>query len=710
MVADQGKEPLDFIVMMNGKTGSSPKKLLMISKTFILQYNESSDDSSDKDPCYLDVLPLEERMVEGDSVQASKKQSITFSKKDLSKWGYFHEDALYIIVQVNRMTVPHVLIDGGSGLNICPDLTAKTLGFCEDKYCSNDIKIYGYDGRGMNNKDLMKFVDGSGEAPSETILRDGKDELNPEFAIWRKTDQLVLSWIKATVSKAVLGQIIRTRSAREAWKALENSYGSPSPLRVMLLKNELVFIKKGNSDMTSYLQKVKFLVDSLEAAGYHTPNEDLVQIILNGLPSKYESLITSVVTSSTKLPSFSELYDLLLNQETRLQLMKHDVESPMEKQVTITAFNTFRGHGRGRGRGYYHGRGGRGRNQSFQPAQNQFHNHQTTGFQTNNLSQPNHQHAALPSKKIIECQYCGRKGHTAKTCWDINPRAFSALTLQESGDEYWYPDTGATNNIVTSDGNMENKQTYSGSKSVMVGNDPGQATISDSHTERIVIPPAINIEGQPSEGQTEAIQTQSDVPHMDVVPDQPSTRASQDIITLTQQPLTHSHRMVTGSITELTPALYRDGREIPSDVPSCHGEDAASGPWRTELHRQWVDVQRFAELLMSPGIVLNDSVHWVTFLSGYVLKPLTCQNLLEKQLQDAAIVNTGRIATELANSDLKACQLQLEASKAGIRTGSSAGTWFSARYRPRSGAKNPDLGPMGWPGLARQGSIQLDNT
>ncbi|KAF3788264.1 hypothetical protein EJ110_NYTH21243 [Nymphaea thermarum] len=68
----------------------------------------------------------------------------------------------------------------------------------------------------MISQDLMKFVDGSGEAPSETILRDGKDELNPEFAIWRKSDQLVLSWIKATVSEAVLGQIIRTRSAREA--------------------------------------------------------------------------------------------------------------------------------------------------------------------------------------------------------------------------------------------------------------------------------------------------------------------------------------------------------------------------------------------------------------------------------------------------------------------------------------------------------------
>ncbi|CAH9112911.1 unnamed protein product [Cuscuta epithymum] len=56
-----------------------------------------------------------------------------------------------------------------------------------------------------------------------------------------------------------------------------------------------------------------------------------------------------------------------------------------------------------------------------------------------------------------------------------------------------------------------------------------------------------------------------------------------------------------------------------------------------------IDARRFGELLMSSGIVLNDSVYWVTFHSGYdfgyLLKILTCQPLPDTQSGFFALIN-----------------------------------------------------------------------
>ncbi|GLJ48889.1 hypothetical protein SUGI_1031150 [Cryptomeria japonica] len=56
-----------------------------------------------------------------------------------------------------------------------------------------------------------------------------------------------------------------------------------------------------------------------------------------------------------------------------------------------------------------------------------------------------------------------------------------------------------------------------------------------------------------------------------------------------------------------------------------------------------IDSQVFGELLMSSGIVLNDTVHWVTFHSGYdfgyLLKLLTCQELPSTQVGFFNLIN-----------------------------------------------------------------------
>ncbi|XP_006665053.2 probable CCR4-associated factor 1 homolog 7 [Oryza brachyantha] len=119
-------------------------------------------------------------------------------------------------------------------------------------------------------------------------------------------------------------------------------------------------------------------------------------------------------------------------------------------------------------------------------------------------------------------------------------------------------------------------------------------------------------------------------------------KANVDMLHLIQLGLTFS-----GPRGEL-PALGDDRRRCVWQFNFCEFDDARDifASDSIELLRRsgldfrrnaecGVDARRFAELLMSSGVVLNDSVYWVTFHAGYdfgyLLKILTCNSLPDTQ-------------------------------------------------------------------------------
>lgn len=85
--------------------------------------------------------------------------------------------------------------------------------------------------------DLEGLINGAKSPPSKFItVRSGDTEEqqeNPEFANWRRSDKLLMSWIFSTLTPSVLGQVTNSKSSHEIWSKIERTYAQRSMARIM---------------------------------------------------------------------------------------------------------------------------------------------------------------------------------------------------------------------------------------------------------------------------------------------------------------------------------------------------------------------------------------------------------------------------------------------------------------------------------------------
>ncbi|KAJ8615218.1 hypothetical protein MRB53_034590 [Persea americana] len=128
----------------------------------------------------------------------------------------------------------------------------------------------------LRNHHLEHFIDGSTPVPPREITTvDGKMTPNHAFFAWFEWDQMLLSWINATLSDSALPYIVGKDTANDAWESLEHI----SPVS----------------------------------------KDDLIFYTLSGLPSVYRPFQTSIHTRSRHDPVLvEELHTLLVCEELSL--------------------------------------------------------------------------------------------------------------------------------------------------------------------------------------------------------------------------------------------------------------------------------------------------------------------------------------------------------------------------------------------------------
>jgi hypothetical protein len=166
--------------------------------------------------------------------------------------------------------------------------------------------------------------------------------------------------------------VVGLHSAQEVWSTLETRFTSTARANVLNLKLELQSIKKGSDSINAYMQRVKTARDKLSAVGVQIDDEEMLHMVLKGLPKDYSSFNSTIRTRDDSL-TFEKLSVLLQTEELSI-----NESSELNSSLAMFVSNTNRqtngssNYNRGRGRNHY-SRGGRGNGRSgnFYP-QNQF--------------------------------------------------------------------------------------------------------------------------------------------------------------------------------------------------------------------------------------------------------------------------------------------------------------------------------------------------
>ncbi|KAL4574586.1 hypothetical protein LXL04_021420 [Taraxacum kok-saghyz] len=139
--------------------------------------------------------------------------------------------------------------------------------------------------------ELEDFIIGSSNQPPKEVKdKDGKSISNPEYLLWYRKDQMILSALLGSCSESIQPLISSAPTARQAWERLNSSFASSSRSRIISLKSRLTKNPKGNRSITEFLQEMRSIADALALAQSPVSEEDLMVYILSQLGDDYNTI------------------------------------------------------------------------------------------------------------------------------------------------------------------------------------------------------------------------------------------------------------------------------------------------------------------------------------------------------------------------------------------------------------------------------------
>ncbi|KAJ4776116.1 hypothetical protein LUZ62_060373 [Rhynchospora pubera] len=334
----------------------------------------------------------------------------------------------------------------------------------------------------IHGHNLTPFL--SASSPNPTFYNSGGQvEFNPSYLSWNRQDQLLLGWLRSSLSESVQAHVVSCSSTSSLWSTLQQQYAFTSRAKLMELKRQLQNISKGSNTCSVFLQQVRRLSDELSFIGTPVSDDDLVLTVINGLGPEFNSFVAAITTSNRHdILTFSELQGFLLSHEALLNSQNASATS------LPSAFysNSHRGNQKGK-------QGQQVQRAPFiQPVSYnkgpilpppQPNSTGPSNFQSKNSGAK--ENSSASSAQTSVCQICKKPNHSAKFCrfrytpdplYQQRMSSFQAYTAQPSTStptNEWILDSGASHHVTNDINNLSTFFNYTGSDNLQIGDGSG---------------------------------------------------------------------------------------------------------------------------------------------------------------------------------------------------------------------------------------------
>ncbi|OIT26404.1 retrovirus-related pol polyprotein from transposon tnt 1-94, partial [Nicotiana attenuata] len=313
----------------------------------------------------------------------------------------------------------------------------------------------------MCGHDLMSFLDDTSTSPPKRITKDNKEIANPEYKLWFRQDSLIRNALMASVDATIAPSIAAAETSQQAWEMLHTTYANKSQTRIYSLRDLLAKTTRDSKSVSDYLREIRSLADELATAGAPISNAELVVEILSGLGHEYREISAAIRARDTPI-SYEELLDKLSDHEL---FLKH--EELKKNTLSITANVAQKGSN----------------NHTLDRNSNKrWNNLQPQAQRMNNLSvsRPPYWRQNFQSNPHgrVQCQLCGKYGHTANVCRSRShnhneAKALLATRQGQQNNNPWVLDTGASHHITADSHNLMPPLDYTGTEEICMGDGNG---------------------------------------------------------------------------------------------------------------------------------------------------------------------------------------------------------------------------------------------